>query len=386
VFLMPTPLVIEFHNLDDKRDAIHRAVQAITEGKTVVLPSDSCYFLATSGLHETACQRVHELRQGATVPLVALKSRGSAFDFAPQFPPLADRLTRRCWPGPLHIQVSHISRESVIERLPANARLHAFPEKKVQFTVALNGVVTAVLRLLPGPLLLWPAMPIHEIEPVTVNDVLQYFPSEIDLVISTGRSQFSQPATIAEIKNNSIHILRPGIITEQALKTFSGYMLAIVCTGNTCRSPMAEMVFKKLLAERLQCKIEELEQNGVTVISAGTAASLGCPAAENAVEIMQQQQLDLSQHESQPLNEQIVKRADLIITMTRSHREAILQEWPEARDRTYTLSNNRADVSDPIGGPLEQYRRCAEQIENYAREWVKQIDLPPPATFTHVEP
>ena len=72
--------------------------------------------------------------------------------------------------------------------------------------------------------------------------------------------------------------------------------------------------------------------------------------------------LDLGRHESQPLSDRIVRYADLILTMTRGHREAILAQWPEARDRVFPVAADRGDIPDPIGGPAELYRRCAEQI------------------------
>ncbi|MCI0357207.1 MAG: hypothetical protein L0211_01820, partial [Planctomycetaceae bacterium] len=65
-----------------------------------------------------------------------------------------------------------------------------------------------------------------------------------------------------------------------------------------------------------------------------------------------------------------------ILTMTRSHRDAILTHWPEAEPRTHVLSRSRTDVADPIGGPIDLYRRCAEQIDDYLAAWVDELKLP----------
>ena len=72
----------------------------------------------------------------------------------------------------------------------------------------------------------------------------------------------------------------------------------------------------------------------------------------------------------------MLRYADVLLTMTRGHREAILAQWPESRDRVFTISIDRGDVSDPIGGPSELYRRCAEQIDGYLEKWVQRFDLP----------
>ena len=67
--------------------------------------------------------------------------------------------------------------------------------------------------------------------------------------------------------------------------------------------------------------------------------------------------------------------ADAIITMTRGHRETIVQTWADAEPRVHLISRGRGDVADPVGGPLELYRRCAEQLDAYLQEWVKELPL-----------
>jgi protein-tyrosine phosphatase len=90
---------------------------------------------------------------------------------------------------------------------------------------------------------------------------------------------------------------------------------------------------------------------------------------------MQERGLDLAQHESQPLSERIVRFADVVVTMTRGHREAILEQWPEAEPRVQVISRGRGDVADPIGGPLELYRRCADQLDGYLQAWADDMPL-----------
>ena len=113
------------------------------------------------------------------------------------------------------------------------------------------------------------------------------------------------------------------------------------------------------------------------VASAGLAAMVGGRASPQAVDVMAAAGLDLRQHETQPLTEQLVQHADLILTMTRSHREAILVQWPDAAPRTTLLSPNDIDVCDPIGGPREEYQRCAEQIRAELILRVANLDLLP---------
>ena len=142
---------------------------------------------------------------------------------------------------------------------------------------------------------------------------------------------------------------------------------------------MAESLLRHKLAKKVGCKIDELEDRGVIVMSAGISATTGGRSAAEAATVMQERGLDLSLHESQPLNDRIVRFADLILTMTRSHREAILSQWPDAAPRTHLISQSRGDVADPIGGPIDLYRRCADQIDAYLENWVRTIDLGTPS-------
>ena len=89
-------------------------------------------------------------------------------------------------------------------------------------------------------------------------------------------------------------------------------IVLFVCTGNTCRSPMAEGMFRQRVAERLGCKPEEVDDRGVMVMSAGISAMMGGRPSPEAVTVMADLGIDLSAHESQPLTEQLVRHADLI--------------------------------------------------------------------------
>ena len=82
--------------------------------------------------------------------------------------------------------------------------------------------------------------------------------------------------------------------------------------------------------------------------------------------------LDLSDHETQPLTEPLVRHADLIYTMTRTHREAIVAQWPSAAERTFLLCADESDICDPIGGPAERYRAAPRRSgRNWNCDWNK---------------
>jgi protein-tyrosine-phosphatase len=149
--------------------------------------------------------------------------------------------------------------------------------------------------------------------------------------------------------------------------------LVFVCTGNTCRSPMAEAICKKLLADRLGCSIGELPAKGFAVLSAGLAAGPGLPAAEEAIAIAESIGVDLRQHQSRPLTPELAEQANHLLGMTRGHVQAILDYFPvQAR----LLSPEGDDVDDPIGQPFEVYEECASQMAGYILTLVESL-LPP---------
>ncbi|MDL2274335.1 low molecular weight protein arginine phosphatase [Oscillospiraceae bacterium OttesenSCG-928-G22] len=124
-----------------------------------------------------------------------------------------------------------------------------------------------------------------------------------------------------------------------------------VCTGNTCRSPMAEGIFNKLAAEQ-----------GVPAraSSAGLYA-MGEPASAHAIEVMRRYGIDLSAHRARPVTRALLGESDAVICMTRAHADALVAQFPDAAPRVTTLLS--FDVADPFGGGLREYEEAARQIE-----------------------
>jgi protein-tyrosine phosphatase len=169
---------------------------------------------------------------------------------------------------------------------------------------------------------------------------------------------------VVRVEGNQYRLLRAGVVPEMTLKRLSSVLVLFVCTGNTCRSPMAEGLARQILAKRLGCPPDQLEDHGVLVVSAGVAAMMGGRASRESVQALAEKGIDIADHETQPLSEPLVRHADLILTMSRAHREAIVSQWPAAAERTRLLCRDGSDIVDPIGGPLERYQRCAAQIES----------------------
>jgi protein-tyrosine phosphatase len=358
------PSVIDVREADDLRDVVHRAVQAVTEGQLVVFPTETVYGVAARALDPDAVGRLVALkgRKSGHPLTLAIRSAEEARDYAPDMGPLAERLARRCWPGPITLVLNDSHPESLVKQLPPSVLELVSPGDTVGLRVPGHQVVLDVLRMLTGPLALSSANATGQPDATTAQEALDALGDGVGLVLDDGPSRFGQPSSVVRVDGDRWEMLRAGVVPEKTVSRLSSLMILFVCTGNTCRSPMAEAIFRQMAAERLGCQPDELEDRGLTAASAGIAALSGGRASSEAVEVMAGMGFDISLHAAQPVTEPLVRYADRIYTMTRSHRQAIVAQWPDAAERTELLAADGGDVSDPIGGPLGQYRRCAEQI------------------------
>lgn len=149
----------------------------------------------------------------------------------------------------------------------------------------------------------------------------------------------------------------------------------VVCSGNTCRSPMAAAL---LLAEI--ARHSDIRTLGIDVRSAGAACSPGDSATPEAIAALQRYGIDLRSHHATPLTADLVDWADLILPMSNGHRRAILNLRPEARDRTHLIreySGSGGAVDDPYGQSQAVYDACADDLLQIVRAVVVQLRATP---------
>jgi len=139
-------------------------------------------------------------------------------------------------------------------------------------------------------------------------------------------------------------------------------LFLFVCSGNTCRSPMAAAIANAEIASRLGIAYEALETVNVRALSAGVSARVGAPLTDEAVEVLRSLSVPVKPHAARNLTPELAEKAELIFCMTRAHREAVVEMLPAVAGKTYCL-DVQTDIPDPIGKGMPAYVACALQIQ-----------------------
>lgn len=371
------PQVFTVQPADDPRDAVHDAIERLVQGELVAFPTETVYIVTASAASEPGLDKLRGLCDfGLGQPTLQLKGEAELLDYFPQMTTVARRLARRTWPGPVTLSLPVSTARGAFTSLSNTARNLLGQSGAVATRAVQHPWLASALRLLPIPLV-GVGETLAERTSRTASEmatILSEAGAKSAVVLDQGPCRYDGTATVVRIgESGSWSVDREGVATERVLRRLTSEVILFVCTGNTCRSPMAEGLFRKLLTERLNCHEEDLVDRGFIVLSAGVSAMAGSPASPESVAVLRQQGIDIHGHESQPVTDRLIQQADRIYTMTRGHRDWLLREFPQARPITQLVSRDDRDVSDPIGGGIEDYVRCAEQIETALRQILTDV-------------
>ena len=334
-----------------------RAAELLAAGRVVAFPTETVYGLGANASMPGAIRRLnHVKRRPEGRPYTQLLADpADALRHAAYVPLLARPLIRRYWPGPLTLVLSAAQGGTIGLRVPAcNA---------AREIVRRAGVPVAAPSANPSGLP--PA--------ATADHVLAYFDGLIDLIVDGGPAQLPESSAVVAFENGGWKMLREGVIDSDTVARVARATIVFVCTGNTCRSPMAEAFCRKHLALRMGVPVDELSGRGYTVVSAGTSALRDVAASPEAIAAARERGCDLAQHGARVFDAAMAAGAELILVMSRLHREQVLAAAPDAADRVELLSRAGWDIADPLGGTAVRFAQCADEIEEAVEDLVKTI-------------
>lgn len=361
---MKTDLVrINFENNLSAETAAAR--EALAAGKLVAFPTETVYGVAANAAIPESVARLRELK-GISRPkpfTVHVARRADVERYVPHLSPVGRRLVGKGWPGPLTLvfQVDEPREAAVYGRMSPDVVDAVFGDKSVGIRCPADSVFAAMMGESDAPIVASSANRAGRPAPVTGDEAMAEMDGLADIVIDAGRTRYGRPSTVLSLNGQGYQISRVGVYDDRTVRRLAAYTMLFVCSGNTCRSPMAEGLARQMIGKRLGCDENGLADRGIVVTSAGTHGFAGAPASIEGVEVLRERGVDMSGHRSRALTPELLQSADRIYAMTNGHLSAINEIFPEAASRA-SLLDPRGEVADPVGGTRQDYEECANQI------------------------
>lgn len=334
----------------EARMAIDTITKALREKQIIALPTDTVYGLAVDGTDEHAVRKLKDLKQRADKPFTFFMNRSDIARYAV--------ITRKkvidfFVPGPLTVILK--ARPGV--PLP-------FAGDKIGVRIPQHDLVLQLLSAYQKPLAVTSANVSGQAPYASAQDIGAHLP-DVSLVIDGG-TLHGAPSTVLDATATPPIVTRKGAVPILAIEKVYGRKVALgrnlkfnvlfVCSGNTCRSPMAAGLMSTFV-----------RPEHAAIRSAGTSAMQGLPAAGHAQEVVREHGGSIERHATAPLDRAAIDWADLILVMEYKHYEAALQLDPEAVVKTFLLLEYRRKarytaVPDPVGQDIDAYRKTAARM------------------------
>ncbi|MEW5758775.1 MAG: L-threonylcarbamoyladenylate synthase [Candidatus Omnitrophota bacterium] len=350
---MPT-IIFRVDAKDSNKEEIELAVDYLKQGKIVAIPTETVYGLAVCATNKEAVEKLYQIKnRPKDKPFtLAIASIEQVEQLSRPLSVFAYKLMYRFWPGPLTLVVKGNDDKTIGLRMPK------------------NNIALKIIEKLGFPVC-FPSANITGQEPAQLGeDVLKELDGKVDLIIDSGKVEIGKPSTIVDLTNDFPKIIRDGAIKKEVLENvFKLKTILFVCTGNTCRSVMAKGLLKKEIGDRTD----------VEVSSCGTNAFDGQPPTFEVLELLKQEGVDLTSNRSRSITKEMLKEADLILTMTQHQKEEILTSFGFVKNRLYLLkefakiAEGSLDVEDPISRGKDVYKQTFEDIKRAIKIIAKLI-------------
>ena len=376
--LMQTPVIPIFDGTDYEAQ-VRRAGQLLREGRIVVLPTETVYGAAGLLTSAEARSRLRGLRPHEVSPkplTIHLADRSEAQQFLGEVSELGTRMMKKLWPGPvgLTFDVPQARRREVAARFGVDES-EIYDGSSITLRCPDHIVALDILGLAGGPVVAVRAGIGANQTAQRADQVSAELDGKVDLIVDAGTSRYSKPSTLVKVNITGYEVVREGVYDQRIIERLLRTTVLFVCSGNTCRSPMAEALARKLISEKLKVSESDLEKKGISVLSAGCAAMTGSRATPAAVEAVKSFGADLSRHRSRPLTVELIHQADAVYTMGRAHAMQVLSLVPSAMEKVRTLAPDQ-DIDDPIGGDLALYVELAGELRYLIEQRLEENKLP----------
>ena len=364
-------------------EKIKEAADCIDSGGLVVFPTETVYGIACK-IDAKSLARLDEIKKRDADKRYTLhiSDKNKLPDFVPTLSLPAKKLVKNAWPGPLTI-VFELNQADItrLERSFGSETVKLlYKDNTIGIRCPDNPVASAFLSLCRFPVVAPSANTAGSKPAVNAKQAIEQLDGLVDMVLDAGACRYKKSSTVVKISSGGWpvpskvegQIIRAGAYSEKQIQKMLTVNILFVCTGNTCRSPMAEGFTKKLLAGKLKCDIDRLQQMGYKITSAGVIALDGIDASAEAIRFCASRGINITGHKSRRLTAEMLKEADYIFAMSAGHRDDIIRLFPASAEKCMLLEDG-GDINDPIGGDFEAYKICGLIIEKTVNKRISEL-------------
>jgi L-threonylcarbamoyladenylate synthase len=357
--------------------AIEHAAELVRKGKLVVFPTETVYGIACKvGREELA--RLDEVkgRPADKRYTLHISEPAELGKYMTRLGLKVGKLVRGVWPGPVTVvfEMSEAELEKQKRRLPEEVFESLYMGGTIGVRCPEDRIAAELLAKAKVPVVAPSANKAGQEASIDGGQAMQKMGSDVDLVLDAGMTRYKGSSTVVKAGSKEVEVLRAGVVTKNELEAKSEVKFLFVCTGNTCRSPMAAGFFAKYLAEKLGCDVDRLGQIGYKVYSAGVMGLVGLPASPESVVTCGAKGVDLRGHRSRAITKELIDECDLIFGMCKTHCEQVAAMSPTPAKKCRLLAGGM-EIVDPIGMGQDKYNQCAGAIEEAAKRRVGELLL-----------